>query len=361
MARDSRLLKRNLLVVPGGLLAALATIGLLYFLAVRKSGAPCAKYTQVLMSGTCYTMTGWLAGALLVGLILIAVGLVVFRGKPAALVDHLNHGTPVHVGLAFLGSLVAIPLLAYIIVAYLERARNTHYVLSLPGSGTPPAVITLSAVLGIFLLIGLMAFIPYLLLYLAQGQLRRRFLKAAESYEEPEAFPGEPAAAAQTAEGAPWQPSATGLAADQPPPEEFVDEALWPASRDGPEVEAAPANSPDVSDEDLKAWDIATLEADDAAATTTLAAAPAAAARPVPPTVARALPRPGAKVQPAPIVRAAPGCRAMTGSGAECGEAVGPGGRYCLRHACQGRTASGTPCRNPALEGGSRCRAHSAS
>jgi hypothetical protein len=60
----------------------------------------------------------------------------------------------------------------------------------------------------------------------------------------------------------------------------------------------------------------------------------------------------------APIVQQSAGCRAMKPTGQECGNPVGPGGRYCLKHACQGRTASGAPCRNPAMEGSTRCRAH---
>lgn len=336
MGRDSRLVKRNLFVLPGGLLAVVAAIGLVYFLAVRKTGAPCVKYTAVQLSGACYTMTMPLAGLLLIGLILVAVGLFVFRGKPESLVDHLHHGTPAHFGLALLGALVAIPVLAYAVVLFLERARNTTYVMKVPGSASnPPAVMTLHAVLGVVLLLGLLAFIPYLILFLSQGLLRRRFLAAADNYEDPDAFPGEPGGPAALATDA-----ASAGAMQLAPPEEFVDEALWPASRDGPEVEAAP---PGVPDSDV--W------------------TPVPMAPPVAPAgaVAIAKRRTAPAVQPAPMVRQAPGCRAMNSAGLECGDPVGPGGRYCLRHACQGRTASGSPCRNPALEGGSRCRAHAPS
>ncbi len=339
MARDSRLLKRNLLVLPGGLLATIAALGLLYFLTIRKTGAPCAKYTSVAYHGVCYNTTWLLAAALLVGLILVVVGLAVFRSKPKVLVDHLYHGTPAHFGLALLSALTALPLLAYCVVLYLERSRVTEYVMKIPGaSGTPPPTVKLLAVLGIIVLIGLIALIPYVALLGAQGKLRRRFLEAAETYEEPEAaFPGEPGT-----DGAPGTDEVLGPDYGQAPaPDEFSDEAAWPASRDGPELETAHA------------------DAETTAAGWTPASAAAAVPIIMPPRVEPHKPAP--VVRPAPIVPQASGCRAMRANGTECGEPVGPGGRYCLRHACQGRTASGTACRNPALEGGTRCRAHSAS
>ncbi|MES2154274.1 MAG: hypothetical protein V4510_03985 [bacterium] len=345
MARDPQLLKRNLLVLPGGLLAFFATLGLVYFLAVRpRGGLPCAKYTQVLYHGSCYTTTGFLVGMLLVGLILVAVGLVVFRSKPKVLVDHLYHGTPSHFGLALLAAFAAIPFLAYVIVLYLERALETTYVMNVPGtSGDGAPTITLHVVLGCILLAALVALVPYCLLMVAQGQLRRRFLREAETYEEPEAaFPGEPAEAPADLG---WQEQPPAAA---PPPEEFVDEAMWPGSRDSPEVEAAPV-------EGMQTGETATTE--DAAWTP-----PPVVPGPPPVVMPVAVRKPtGPTVRPAPIVPQAPGCRAMRANGMECGEPVGPGGRYCLRHACQGRTASGSPCRNPALEGGTRCRAHSSS
>lgn len=339
MGRDPRLWKRNVLVITGGILALLAAACLLYYLGLHRGSPSCPKYTQVMVSSTCYNTTPFLAGALILGIILVVVGAVVFRSKPTTLVDRLHHGTPAHFGLAALAALVVLPILAYIVVLYLERSRGTNYVLSW-NSGAGTAAIPLHTIILALLVVGLVAFVPYFLLLLSQGRLRRHFLKEAESYEEPEAFPGEA--------GVSTESTTQTTLTEGPPAEEYVEPSMWPGSRE-PEVEVGTGT---------------TVPAEPETSGTATAAAATTAVPPAPVhTGAKAVGqrKTAPVVQPAPMVRQAAGCRAMTASGSECGDPVGPGGRYCLRHACQGRTASGTPCRNPAIEGGTRCRAHSAS
>jgi len=328
MARDPKLWKRNAFVLPGGLLTLYALAGLLYVGAYRSGGGTCVVAHRFLVGGHCYSAYPFLAAILILGLVLVVVGLYVFRGRPAELPGHLHPGTPTHFVLALLASLVLVPFFVWIILAYVEASQNLRP-FSTVLAGYPFQTKFL------FLLVAvaaLLAFVPFLGLYLAQARLRRTFLHQVDEVASQEAeapFPGEPAP--RPGDSEPFAP----------PPEEFVDESLWPESR--------------------------ALEAPPAAAATAPAATAAAGAWVPPPAPAKVTaPVTGAtKVQPrapaaakAPVVAVSGGCRAILPTGMECGKTVGPGGRYCISHACQGRTASGAPCKNPAMESASHCPAH---
>lgn len=351
MARDPKLWKRNLLTLPGGILTLYALAGLLY-VAFYRTGGSCPDDFRFLVGGLCYSAYPFLSALLILGLILVTVGLVVFRGRPADLPGHLHSGTPTHFVLALLVSLVVVPALVWLVLYYVETSQDLRPFMTEAG-GYPfqTKFLFLLVVLGAFF-----ALVPFLGLYLSQGRLRRNFLREVEQVAamEPEApFPGESGIA----------PLSDPLAV---PPEEFVDESLWPASRgeEPLDAEAAalalPPGTPPAP----------APNAPSAGAARGLAANP----NPEPKKGPWVPPEPGSRqespsgalpvtlppLQPAqaPVVAVHPGCRAMLPSGTECGGTVGPGGRYCIRHACQGRTASGSPCKNPAAEGGNRCAAH---
>lgn len=333
MARDPKLWKRNAFVLPGGLLTLYAVAGLLYVAAYRTPSSTCVVAHRFLVGGHCYSAYPFLAALLILGLVLIVVGVYVFRGRPTELPGHLHPGTPTHFVLALLASLVVVPTLVWIILAYVEASQNLRP-FSTVLSGYPFQTKFLFLMVAVA---GLLALVPFLGLYLAQARLRRTFLTqvdevAAQEAEAP--FPGEPAP--RPGDSAPFAP----------PPEEFVDESLWPESR----ATEAPAPPP-------------------GPAPSAPAASSASSAGPwVPPPAPAKVTAPvtgATKVQPrapaaatAPVVAVAGGCRAILPTGMECGKTVGPGGRYCLSHACQGRTASGAPCKNPAMEGASHCPAH---
>ncbi|MCA1811072.1 MAG: hypothetical protein LC623_03560, partial [Halobacteriales archaeon] len=110
MGRDANIAKRNALVLPGGLLAFYGAVGLLLLVARGSSGA-CHDGLRVMYHGACYSLVWPLAILLLLGVALLAVGIVLFRGEPEGLAGQLHPGTPTHFTLALLISLVAVPLL----------------------------------------------------------------------------------------------------------------------------------------------------------------------------------------------------------------------------------------------------------
>jgi hypothetical protein len=318
VARDPKLWKRNLFVLPGGLLTFYAVAGLFYVMAYRVPTPACAVSYRFLIAGLCYSAYPFLAALLIVGLTLVTVGLVVFRGKPMELPGYLHSGTPTHFFLALLASFMAVPLVVWMILAYVEASQGiTPFItIAFDHPFQTKFLFLLMTLAGVF------AFVPFLSLYLAQGWMRRVFLREVEEVageEESTPFPGEAGLRAQA-------PAAS------PPPEEFVDEALWPDSRD---AEAAKPWSPP---EGAKAG-----------------ASPAGAPASGPAQ------KVAEKAAAAPVIAVADSCRAILATGQECGRPVGPGGRYCLSHACQARTAADAPCRNAAMEGSTRCAAHAAS
>jgi len=334
MARDARIRLRNLLVLPGGLLTLYAVIGLA-IVALRAPAPPCNAGYRFLVGGACYSAYPFLGILLILGVALVVVGLLMFRGKPDELTGHLHAGTPTHFALAVLASLVVVPVLAWLVLAYVEASQGLHpFTTVVHGSRFQTKFLfELAAVAGVLMLL------PFLGLYLAQANLRRRFLREVEAVADEESapapFPGEAHAA---------DPAA-------PPPEEFVDEAQWPAGRpneasptvataSAPPMPTAVVLPPPSTQAPVAASPASPFHA-------ALADVPQAPSR-------REPPKPAA----APMVAVAPGCRAVLPNGEVCGLPVGPGGRYCLRHACQALTAAGAPCKNAATEGSTRCPAH---
>lgn len=343
MARDPKLRKRNSLVIPGGLLVLYALAGLVYVWAFKDKSPHCPEVQQFLVAEHCYRSTPFLGGFLLLGLILLVVGLWVFRGKPAELPGYLHSGTPTHFVLALMASLAVIPALLWWILAYVEASQ-----------GLPPFMTTVNnspfQTKTLYLLLAggaFIAFLPFLGLYLAQGRLRRNFLREVEeaAAHETDPFPGE-------------EPAKTPSEPTTVPPEEFVDESLWPASRaaETKAPDAPPAGSP--TDAAPEGWSPPPAAAKPAPAAPAPRPAPATAASTPAFLNPAAAAKPSAAAAAAPVVFVATGCRAILPTGTECGKAVGPGGRYCVSHACQGKTASGSPCKNPAMEGATKCPAH---
>ncbi|MEA3191024.1 MAG: hypothetical protein QOD77_1606 [Thermoplasmata archaeon] len=187
MARDARLWKRNLFVIPGGLLATYSGLFLLDLLLLRPSTGPCQDPHRILYHGLCYNVLPWLAALLLVGLVLVAIGAFAFRGRPQTLAGHLEHGTPVHFALALLVSFAVVPILAAGIAMYFQSAQGNVFVTGFRGSS-----FRTDFLLGIVAVVGICLLLPFALLLASQRRLRLDFLAAAEAGEAPETFPGEP-------------------------------------------------------------------------------------------------------------------------------------------------------------------------
>jgi hypothetical protein len=211
MTRDRNLLKRDLMVIPGALLAVYGLVGLLYVLFWRDETGPCVATYRLLVGGACYNVLPLLLLVLLVGLALLLIGTLVFRGRVETLEGHLHAGTPTHVFLAFLLSLVVIPGVAALAMRYLERAQGTLYATTL--AGTPVKTVALFAALAV---VGFLVLLPYAILLGRQVARRRRFLAEARRIAPP--VPGE-----ERPRGGSTPPPAPGAP--------LTDEGDWPESR----------------------------------------------------------------------------------------------------------------------------------
>jgi hypothetical protein len=205
VGRDANITKRNALAIPGALLAFYGAAGLVVA-TLRGSTGACHDGLRVMYHGACYGLVWPLAIGLVLGIILLVLGLVLFRGHPEGLAGQLHPGTPTHIGLAILASLVAVPLIGAGIAAIAQGRLGTTLTV---GSGDMQVKTTF--LLEVVALIGLLMLAPFLALLLRDGARRRQVLREAEAMADEPAFPGEP----------------TGDA----PPEEFVDESAWPEAR----------------------------------------------------------------------------------------------------------------------------------
>lgn len=215
MPRDRNLVKRNLLAIPGALLGFYALVGLIYVLAYRGASGICQDSTRFLVAGACYGSLPFLALFLVVGAALLAAGLLVFRGRVSRLDGHLRPGTPTMVFLALLTSFAVVPMLTAAILSYVQGTEQITFATQV-GSHLLKTTFLLWAASGV----ALTALVPSVLLVWSHDVRRRSFLRAARRIaDQPD---GQPAS----------EPMVTAQAGQSvPPPEEFVDEALWPNAR----------------------------------------------------------------------------------------------------------------------------------
>lgn len=207
MGRDANIAKRNALAIPGALLLFYGLAGFLLAYLRGTSGA-CGDGMRVMYHGACYGLVWPLAIGVILGVALLAVALSLFRSEPEGLAGHLHPGTPTHIGLAILVSLVAVPLIGAGVAAIAQGRLGTTLTV---GSGD--VQIKTTFLLEVAALVGLLMLLPFLALLLRDGARRRRVLREAEAMTEPR-FPGE-----------------QGTAPNATPPEEFVDEGAWPEAR----------------------------------------------------------------------------------------------------------------------------------
>lgn len=157
MHKDANLRKRNALVIPGGLLALYGIIGLAYVALVRDDSNSCDDRTLVVFMGACRSAYLMLAIPTIVGLAMVAVGALAARNASTC---RDGHGSWTHFGLAFLISLVVLPLLAFLAAPSVlgEDAVFTRGTVDYP----------ITTVLAGLTAIGVLMLIPFALLYSAQ-------------------------------------------------------------------------------------------------------------------------------------------------------------------------------------------------
>lgn len=204
MVRDRNLAKRDLMAIPGGLLAFYGGIGLLYVLFWRSAAAPCSDSYRFLINGACYNAIPLLLVLFGLGVVLLLVGTLVFRGRPDGLEGLLHAGTPTHFFFALLVSLVAVPAILAMWLRGLEVSQGNLFVSEI--AGVPVKTVFL---LGALAFEAALVLLPYAILVGRQAARRRRFLSEARRVAAP--APGEERPAT-------WAPAA-------------VDEAGWPESR----------------------------------------------------------------------------------------------------------------------------------
>src|SRR5688572_18838220 len=113
MHKDPNLRKRNALVIPGGLLALLALVGLAYVSVLRGDAGTCEDSSLIVLAGACRSAVLVLAIPLVIGLAMLAAGAIAFRSKATC---RNGWGSWAHFGLAFLVTLVLLPALGIVAV-----------------------------------------------------------------------------------------------------------------------------------------------------------------------------------------------------------------------------------------------------
>lgn len=416
MARDEKTIMRGTLTTVGGLVVFYSVLAMLYAETLRSRSDFCADASFIVINGVCYTVWKMLAIPLLLGLVLLIVGLVVFRARPDELEGYLHHGTGAHFTLALLSSLVVIPFLLWI-VQTVRQADGEPFVIEFSGVEFEHVFLLLLATL-----VGLIAFVPYLGLYISVHAKRRRFLNAVaqateETEEEPlpheegfayddaapaeletmpeedwpeerdeewrdepaEAYPEETTQGDETGwraveeeEEPVWSQAEEGEeaswadAGEEEPSWADAEETEWPEHDEttGGEAEGAWARPEESQAEEKPSWmqpsDAGTREMSNGKPDEPEAPeepeTPEPADESAEPDAAmdEAVPAADEETDDGPVI----GCLHKDGDGTSCPNPVRRGSRYCDAHACGAETKAGKPCANPAVEGSDTCHIH---
>lgn len=182
MARDSNQPSRDLMVIPGGLLAVYSLLGMLYTSYLRGNANPCSEGAQVLIGGACYRIWLILLPFLLLGILLVILGIVLFRGRADRLRGLLYPGTGARFTLWLLGSLFVVPLLAVLGVAAVQDPGSPYVV------SVSDVELTLRFLLAVWAAVAALMLAPYAGLYVRDAVARRRILERATEnpLDEPE-------------------------------------------------------------------------------------------------------------------------------------------------------------------------------
>ncbi len=395
---DPNRVKRDALVLTGGLLAFYAIVGILYAQYARSDDVACRDGAKIIISGICYFAWKLLAPAAVLGVVLVIIGLARFPNRSQLPQDILVPGTGTRFSLALLASLPAVTLLAIVVQSYRQTFYGTPFVIRFQGQDFEHVFL-----LQLLLVIFTLAFVPFLAAMIQQGRMRRRYLSVAvpeaRGLEEPDfgvpatqpgGKPGEEAlsteealsmndAAWEKVVAAPEKPltanrsasgSRTTLQTAQPPsgaarseppahPEsappapEGVPSAEVPKPVESKQVESNWQDVPDAAEptETEPAWQDVPVDQ------ITPPRQPPAAPNPsVPPGVdASAAPLKPEPVAAPPESDIPPALERATESPAE---QTGVDAALPATDDCAARTVTGSPCRNKAMAGSNYCYPH---
>lgn len=163
MHRDPNLRKRNALAIPGTLLSLVSLAGILYATFLRPDTVTCEDGTLMVFAGACRRAGLLLLGPFAIGLILVGLS-AIYRPRTSC---HLGHGTVATTTLAVLVTLTFLPLLAG---AYLSATEDPAAPYVLTYNEVDFSMVRLLGAIG---LVGLIAVVPFLSLYLARSRPRR--------------------------------------------------------------------------------------------------------------------------------------------------------------------------------------------
>ncbi len=212
MAPDENLRRRNALVIPGGILVLLSTIGILYAYGLRGDDVECGDGTRIVLLNACRSAGLALAIPLVAGLALVAFGAIRYKGHAH---PHLSAGTGAHFTLAVLLGFVVAALLAWGYLAYVDDPDDP-YVFSYDETDYTFARIA-AGLVGLSLLMAL----PFLLLYTSHARAVRYHVERCgwecwDDEAEPEPTAYESAATEATV---PTEPTTTETELPPLPPE----------------------------------------------------------------------------------------------------------------------------------------------
>lgn len=244
MHRDPNLRKRNALAISGTLLILASLAGILYAELLRGDFVTCEDGSQIVFAGACRSAALVLLLPLAVGALLLGLtGLV--RPKSTCLA---GHGTVATTTLSVLVALTFLPLLAG---AYLMATEDADAPYVITYNEVDFSLVRLTATVG---LVGLVALLPFLTLYLARSRPRKccRDRKCFEPCFCDESVPGAPRDNAYVTT-APWPQSGSPAASPapsvpaSPPPSAApvpVAHDPWPLPLSQSEAPAAPMAPP---------------------------------------------------------------------------------------------------------------------
>ena len=240
MHKDPNLRKRNALVIPGGLLAVLAVVGMVHVSVLRNDTGTCEDPGLIVLAGACRSAMLALAIPLVIGLALVGSGAIGFRNKATC---RQGWGSWAHFGLAFLIALVLLPALGILVGP------------SLVGSG---AAVTrggvdypITSIFAGLTVVGVVALVPFLGLFVGRYQ-SNRCCHEKGCFEpcfcdEPIAAEGpaaEPPIEVPAEGAAPWPVTAPGDQPAPPEPEPVEEAPLAPEAPAGEAWEVVPDEEP---------------------------------------------------------------------------------------------------------------------
>ncbi len=167
--------RRDRLVIPGVTLAFYALACLVYIATLRAPDV-CQDPGKFFVADTCFRAWPLLVAVLVVALGIATAGWMAFQPPPRQGRERLEHGTVARLALVFLASIPSLALTGYIIQSYRSIDNGTTFIVTFDGTPYNQASLLLLATL-----VGVGAFLPYVLLYVSQTRRVRAFDLTAEA------------------------------------------------------------------------------------------------------------------------------------------------------------------------------------